>query len=163
MGLAPVPVNRYEIREDGTVSTTVCRTGKQSLSGKWRQLAFVVSESGHLSVKYQRNHLCIHRVIYRKFKGPLREDYAVNHIDGDKLNNTPTNLELISHSANMLHCWRVLGHVPMKPRMKIDQATAEQMRAEYLAGATNCDLRQKYGLAKATVSYIINGRTWKTS
>jgi hypothetical protein len=51
----------------------------------------------------------------------------------------------------------------MKPRKKIDQATAEEMRAEYVAGATNRDLRERYGLAKATVSYIINGRTWKSS
>jgi rod shape-determining protein MreB len=43
---------------------------------------------------------------------------------------------------------------------KIDQAIADQMRAEYDAGATNRELRTKYGLAKATVSYIVNGRTW---
>ncbi|MBK8202565.1 MAG: hypothetical protein IPK68_09725 [Bdellovibrionales bacterium] len=49
----------------------------------------------------------------------------------------------------------------MKPRKKIDQATAEQMRAEYVAGVTNRELREKYKLAKATVSYIVNGRTWK--
>lgn len=152
---------RYEIRADGTVWTTICRTGKQSLTGQWRQLAFVVAESGHLSIKYQRKHLCIHRVIYRKFNGPLREDYAVNHIDGNKRNNTPPNLELITHSENMLHCWRVLGHIPMKPRKKIDQATADQMRAEYMAGATNRELREKYKLAKATVSYIVNGKTWR--
>lgn len=155
--------SRYDVRADGTVWTTICRTGKQSLTGQWRQLAFVASESGHLSIKYQRKHLCIHRVIYRRFHGPLREDYAVNHIDGNKRNNTPPNLELITHSENMLHCWRVLGHIPMKPRKKIDQAIAEQMRAEYVAGATNRELRKKYGLAKATVSYIVNGRTWKTS
>lgn len=152
---------RYEIRADGTVWTTICRTGKQSLTGQWRQLAFVVAESGHLSIKYQRKHLCIHRVIYRKFNGPLREDYAVNHIDGNKRNNTPPNLELITHSENMLHCWRVLGHIPMKPRKKIDQATADQMRIEYRDGATNRELREKYGLAKATVSYIVNGKTWR--
>jgi hypothetical protein len=100
-------------------------------------------------------------VIYRKFHGSLREDYAVNHIDGNKRNNTPPNLELITHSENMLHCWRVLGHVPMKPRKKIDQATADQMRTEYTAGATNRELREKYKLAKATVSYIVNGKTWR--
>jgi hypothetical protein len=151
---------RYDVRPDGTVQTTICRTGKQSLTGKWRQLAFVVSESGHLSIKYQRKHLCIHRVIYRKFHGPLREDYAVNHIDGDKRNNTPPNLELITHSENMLHCWRVLGHIPMKPRSKINQETAEKIRREYACGSSNRELRYKYGLAKATISYIVNRKTW---
>lgn len=153
--------SRYIVCADGTVWTTVCRTGKQSLTGQWRQLAFVVSSSGHLSIKYQRKHLCIHRVVYRKFQGPLRKDYAVNHIDGNKRNNTPPNLELITHSENMLHCWRVLGHIPMKPRKKIDQATAEKMREEYSAGASNRVLRERYSLAKATVSYIVNCRTWR--
>ena len=101
-------------------------------------------------------------MIYRKFHSPLREDYAVNHIDGDKRNNTPPNLELITHSENMLHCWRVLSHIPMKPLKKVDQATAEKMRDEYSAGATNRELREKYGLAKATVSYIVNGKTWRS-
>jgi hypothetical protein len=152
---------RYEVRAEGTVWTTVCRTGKQSLKGEWRQLAFVVSESGHLSIKYQRKHLAIHRIIYRRFHGPLREDYAVNHIDGDKRNNTPSNLEMITHSENMLHCWRVLGRIPIKPRKKISQEIAEQMRAEYLAGASNRELREKYKLAKTTVSYIVNRKTWR--
>lgn len=154
---------RYDVRIDGTVWTVVCRTGKVSVTGQWRQLPFLVSDSGHLSIKYQRKHLFIHRVIHRKFNGGLREDYAVNHIDGVKTNNTPSNLELITHSENMFHCWRVLGHIPMKPRKKINQETAERMRAEYRAGATNRQLREKYGLAKATVSYLVNGRTWKNS
>ncbi len=153
--------SRYEIRSDGTIWTTVCRTGKNSLKKTWRMLSLIPTESGHLTVKYRRKQLNIHRIIHRKFNGPLRDDYAVNHIDGNKRNNTPANLELITHSENMLHCWRVLGHIPMKPRKKIDQATAEKMRAEYIAGATNRDLREKYKLAKATVSYIVNGRTWK--
>lgn len=151
---------RYEIRPDGTVWTLICRTGKQSLNGTWRQLAFRKAESGHLSIKYQRKHLAIHRVIHRKFNGSLRADYAVNHIDGIKENNTPSNLELITHSENMLHCWRVLGHIPMKPRRKIDQATAIKIRSEFQSGMTNRKLREKYGLAKATISYIVNGRTW---
>lgn len=153
--------DRYDVRANGTVWTTVCRTGKVSLTGQWRPLSFLVSESGHLSIKYQRKHLAVHRIIYRKFHGLLRADYAVNHIDGNKRNNTPPNLELITHSENMLHCWRVLGHIPMKPRKKIDQATAEQIRLEYAAGASNRILRAKYRLAKATISYIVNGRTWK--
>lgn len=78
--------SRYDIRADGTVLTTICRTGKQSLTGQWRQLSVLVSESGHLSIKYQRKHLFVHRLIYRRFHGPLRTDYAVNHIDGNKRN-----------------------------------------------------------------------------
>jgi len=51
----------------------------------------------------------------------------------------------------------------MKPRSKINQETAEIIRKESEEGATNKELRQKYGLAKATISYIINLRTWRRS
>lgn len=45
--------------------------------------------------------------------------------------------------------------------LSIDQTIAEQIRAEYRDGATNRTLREKYKLAKATVSYIVNGKTWR--
>lgn len=151
---------RYEIRDDGTVWTTVCRTGKESLSGQWRQLALIESASGRLFIKYQRKHLAIHRVIFRKFLGRLRMDYAVNHIDGNKRNNTPENLELITHSENMLHCWRVLKHVPMKPRAKITKEIAEEIRNCAALGLTNRELRLRFRLSKASISGIVNRRTW---
>lgn len=153
--------SRYEIRRDGTVWTTVCRTGKNSLNQVWRMLSLIPTESGHLTVKYRRKQLNIHRIIHRKFNGPLRDDYAVNHIDGVKTNNTPENLELITHSENMLHCFRVLGRIPKKPRSKIDLETAMLIREEYKSGSSNRQLREKYGLAKATISYIVNSKTWR--
>ena len=68
-----------------------------------------------------------------------------------------------THSENMFHCWRALGHIPMKPRKKIEQEIAEQIRKEYELGATNRELREKYELAKSTNSCIVKRRTWKTS
>jgi len=79
----------YRIEVDGIVWTQVCVTGKVSINGQWRKLVVSKTQSGHLSVKYQRKHLFIHRIIFRKFIGPLRDDYAVNHIDGNKKTMRP--------------------------------------------------------------------------
>jgi hypothetical protein len=151
----------YEIRPDGSVWTLVCRTGKISLSRTWRRLSVRTSTSGHLSVKYQRKHLALHRIMYRKFKGPLDEALSVNHIDGNKENNSPDNLELITHSENMLHCFRVLGHKPMKPRQKITQSMAEDIRQLNRNGRSYRDLGKEFGLSKSSISYIVNNHTWK--
>lgn len=151
---------RYEVRADGSIWTTVTRTGKNSLNAEWRKLAFIESSSGHLFVKYQYKLLAIHRIVFRVFKGKLRRDFAVNHIDGDKRNNTPANLELITHSENMLHCWRVLKHIPMKPRAKITQEIANEIRKSAANGFTNRELRERYRLSKSSVSGILNGKTW---
>lgn len=152
--------NRYEIRADGTIWTTVLITGKNSKNLDWRKLSVRRSSSGHLSIKYRKKHLALHRVIYRRFNGPLRAELAVNHIDGNKENNTPLNLELITHSEYMLHCFRVLGHIPLKPRSKITFAIAEEIRRDQAAGRTYRELRVRYGLSKSSISLIVNRKTW---
>ena len=124
-------------------------------------LSLIPSESGHITVKYRRKQLNIHQIIHRKFNGPLRGDYAVSHIGGVKTNNTPENLELIAHSENMLHCFQVLGRIPKKTRSKTTLETAKRIGKEYKVGLTNRQLRTRYGLAKATISYIVNLKTWR--
>lgn len=44
----------------------------------------------------------VHRLVAEAFV-PGDHSLTVNHIDGDKLNNTPSNLEWISHSDNVRH------------------------------------------------------------
>lgn len=47
----------------------------------------------------------MHRVVAEQTIGrPLRQDEHVHHIDGDKKNNTPDNLQVLSASAHaVLH------------------------------------------------------------
>ena len=53
----------------------------------------------------------IHRLVCRAFHGkPSREKTFVNHIDGNKLNNIPQNLEWCSAQENNVHSQRVLGN-----------------------------------------------------
>lgn len=42
----------------------------------------------------------LHRAIWEKFHGPIPEGYNVHHIDGNKLNNDISNLELIHHNKH---------------------------------------------------------------
>lgn len=48
-------------------------------------------------------HKCmtIHRIVAETFLGSIPEGYDVDHIDGDKSNNSVTNLEIITHQENM--------------------------------------------------------------
>lgn len=40
----------------------------------------------------------LHRLIYEEVYGPIPKGYAIHHIDGDKTNNNPGNLMLLSKS-----------------------------------------------------------------
>ena len=44
-----------------------------------------------------------HRLVYITFKGPIAPNAIINHIDGNRSNNHPDNLEAISQSANVRH------------------------------------------------------------
>ena len=50
----------------------------------------------------------VHRVIYAKFGGKLKNDLMINHIDGNPANNNINNLELVTNSVNQLHRYRIL-------------------------------------------------------
>jgi len=51
----------------------------------------------------KRARILLHRLVYQAYCGTLRKNMAVNHIDRDPSNNSPSNLELISQRANMKH------------------------------------------------------------
>ena len=63
---------------------------------------------------YQRVTLCkdgktknfsLHRIVAQHFKDNFSNKPQVNHIDGDKLNNTAINLEWVTCSENHLHAF----------------------------------------------------------
>ena len=95
----------YQVREDGTIWT--CRpfhTNQKVI--EWRQTGKAhTSKNGlvYFHLKYRQSNLLVHRIVFRKFVGPLSSDLVVNHIDRNSLNNAPQNLELISQRENSCH------------------------------------------------------------
>lgn len=51
----------------------------------------------------------VHRLVAETFLGKVPDGYSVNHIDGNKQNNDLSNLEIITHAANIAHSFNVLG------------------------------------------------------
>lgn len=150
----------YDIRPDGTIWTLIQKTGKLSVKGEWRE-AGRTSEDEYREISYLGEvRLRIHRIVYRKYVGELSPDLVINHKDGNKSNNRPENLELISQAENNKHKYRELGAAPVIGRSKIDEATADAIRADRAAGANYKTLMSKYGLAKSSISYIVNNKTW---
>lgn len=150
----------YKFFEDGTVLTLVTKTGKISVKGVWREAGYT-KPTGYMSVHYHKRKLQLHRIIYRKFLGPLNDKLTINHKDGNPSNNSIENLELVTQSENMFHKYAVLKHKPTFGNAKINKEIADQIRIESKLGVKGSKLRIKYGLAKGTISEIINNKIWK--
>lgn len=88
---------RYQVSDLGRV--------RGLISGKI--LRTQVQNSGYLILHFglgrrgARKTMLVHRLVALAFHGP--SDLHVNHKDGDKMNNSPSNLEWTSRSENMRH------------------------------------------------------------
>lgn len=76
---------------------------------------------GYKAVKLKnemgRSNLYVHRLVYRNFVGVIPKGMEINHIDHDKSNNSLENLELVTHSENLIKMRQHYGNY-VRPRCK---------------------------------------------
>lgn len=111
----------------------------------------------------------VHRIVCRAWHGPPpTPDHEVNHIDGDKLNNHPDNLEWVTHRENLQHAWST-GLTPPPPRplgeehhsAKLTRESVLELRRLWRAGWTSPQLAARYGISQRSAYSAATGRTWK--
>lgn len=68
----------------------------------YRNIKISKNNVGYNVVKIKGKHLYVHRVVYRTFVGVIPSNKEINHIDHDKNNNSFENLELVTHSENLI-------------------------------------------------------------
>lgn len=77
---------------------------------------------GYLQVKLRHNgkrhNKYIHRLVWETFKGEIPKHLEINHIDHNKLNNSLSNLELVSHSENLKKAVQKYGYFGSMNRPK---------------------------------------------
>lgn len=60
-----------------------------------------------LSKENKKEFLSVHSLVAKAFIYKEHEELEVNHIDGNKKNNSVDNLEWISHQDNIIHAFQV--------------------------------------------------------
>lgn len=97
----------YQISSYGRVKS-LPKSGKGNNANP-RILAIRVRHHGYnqtcLTKNKKQYYFYVHRIVAEHFVKGVNENFDVNHIDGDKLNNNISNLEWISHRDNIMHAW----------------------------------------------------------
>jgi hypothetical protein len=86
-----------------------------SKHAKGRELSINKNADGYLRTKLNNKHIMIHSLVAKFILGDRPKDYVVNHIDGNKLNNKPNNLEYVTSAENIRHSVEHGLHVCNRP------------------------------------------------
>ena len=120
----------YEVSDFGRV---------RSLKNGGRILAQTKNHKGYLRVKLTKNGIStqflVHRLVGWAFNSGFRDGMQINHLNGDKSDNRPENLEWCTPSENLQHAYDVLNrkaafqdkHMPDYIRIKISKSNKGRM------------------------------------
>ena len=67
----------------------------------WKKVDLTPKKDGYSKVNWNGKGYRIHRLVYMLFNGcEIPEDLQVDHIDGNPMNNSPSNLRLVTNRQN---------------------------------------------------------------
>ena len=90
------PDHRFMLRNE------VWREAKDLVLGDSLMPFYEQTENKHIKIHLNDGSLATeHRYVYVRLKGPLKDGYHIHHVDNDKINNDPSNLEQLTSSE---HC-----------------------------------------------------------
>ena len=99
----------YDVRRNGEIWTTNLRNGWPGK--RWRRCKLhPTTGSKYLRLAYKDQFVFVHRLVYRKFHGPLRRSKQVDHKDGNRQNNRASNLQQLTPRQNIRKYWDAKTH-----------------------------------------------------
>jgi hypothetical protein len=106
----------------------------------------------------------IHRIVCETFIGPRPfEGAVVRHLDGDRFNNSATNLAWGTHAENMAdmraHGTSATGE--RNGQAKLTRPAVAQMREQRASGLTFKAIAKRHGVSNMTAHRAITGGSWK--
>ena len=101
----------------------------------------------------------VHRLVALMFLGPRPEGTETCHLDGDVTNNNDWNLQYKSKSSNQID---IMKHTKQCAAGKLTVEDVVEIRRAYKEKEMNqYELAEKFGISQASVSEIVNRKTFK--
>lgn len=107
----------------------------------------------------------VHHLVFWHFFKVLDPELVINHKNGNKSDNRPNNLELITNEENTRHAFAtgLNCHADMirKAAVKTRKFSDEEVRYCRSGNKGILDLAKEFKVSKSTMSYIVNNKTYK--
>ncbi len=153
----------YEVSNLGNVRR-VAATSNGTYTG--RQLKANLNTTGYymvsLFVNNKAKHMYIHRLVAEAFIGNRPEGCQINHKDGNKLNNYPSNLEYVTPKQNVRHAYDIGIRQPGEGHNAAKLTTAQVFeiieKAKY---ARIPELAHDYKVTETAIRNILIGKSWQ--
>lgn len=149
---------KYEVSSKGRVA---------SCHRKWRIKSLYTNSRGYqctsLKCGDKRSQARVSRLVAMAFVEGYKPFLEVNHRDGNKLNNTPENLEWVTTQANIAHSFqtglrKTVGEYRRKMTFRDAQAVRELLRR----GVQQTFLARWFGVTPAAINCIKRGITYQS-
>ena len=103
-----------------------------------------------------------HRLVASVFVGAApTPQHEVNHKDGNKRNNSPENLEWVTHKQNLRHAVENLGVMRgRQPNAKLNPERVVAIREMHAKGARGSQIARLQGISHALVCGVVSGKEW---
>jgi hypothetical protein len=108
-----------------------------------------------VGVKGRQYAMPAHRLVWIRLFGDIPSGLEVNHKNGEKWDNRPANLELVTSSENKLHAFRILKRRRSPGRPKHSSEKREAVMQLRKDGLTYSDIAKRTGVAEATARAIV--------
>jgi hypothetical protein len=152
--------NNYQVSNLGRILSV--RTGKirkQFISNKG------YPRVGIFSNENKQYTMVTHRIVAKAFIETIHNKLEVNHIDGNKLNNTVSNLEWCDSSENQKHAFRLGLQIPIANgenhfNSKLSEWQVSQIRKLCKTGTHQRDIAKLFNICQQNVSIINMNKTW---
>lgn len=165
-GLSFVDTGRRLGIDDMTVSRILERNGVPRRARGFRRRTAHVDPHGYVRWGSAR----VHRVVCEAWHGPAPGPvgcgsgmWQVNHIDGNKLNNHPENLEWITQSRHVIHS-QESGLAPLGEghhSAKLTTQDVAKIAARIEAGEADSAIAKDFPVARRSVRSIRMGESWR--
>lgn len=164
----------YEISNLGNIKTKD-REGARGKYIKGHILSQRDNSNGYLrcdiNIEGKTKSYLVHRLVAEKFIPNPDDKPFVNHIDGNKHNNSIDNLEWCTRSENEKHAWKTgLKHdIATKGELhgmhKLSKKDVEYIRANHIRNGGNIktgELAHIFNVNPQTITDIVSERIWRS-